>query len=295
MNFKLLEISDHALFEEMLLQISSPSQNYYFAALFYLRHVYNIHIAHEDDILIVRNDDHGRLYYPICTTERLHHAVELICNEACGEGIKADIQYLTLEQAEYIDKLFPEKFTLQQMENGFEYLYDLDEFVSLEGGGNKRKKQEIKTFERRYPNYRLEQLNSEQIPACLALLEEWEHSKQEHSATYQPEEVDAMRAFFNYYEILDIIGHVLLVDDVVIGYMFYGALTSKMFLGICTKVDSTYKNAQRMLFHLIVNKCKGYGFKMTNFGDDNDSLSLRYYKERLKPVEKLYHYQLIEK
>ena len=136
---------------------------------------------------------------------------------------------LPSEQA-LLEELYPGKFHFHYSRDSFDYVYNIDDLADLSGRKYHRKRNHLHRFYDAFPNYRVEPITPENIPAIRQMVEEW-YSKRLNEmpdSDFRLEKRALEKAFLEYSEIgLD--GLILFDADKVLAFTMGSRLSLDTF------------------------------------------------------------------
>ncbi|MGL5683195.1 MAG: phosphatidylglycerol lysyltransferase domain-containing protein [Marinifilaceae bacterium] len=287
MIFRPLEIDDRLLLESVFRQTEYKEQEYSFPFHFLWRDFYKTTIYSADNVVVLRFSFEGEnyVYFPVCAEADLYKCIEIMRCDANGR-YPIVLAYVSERLAHFCEK----SCDVRCLNTDFDYVYSVGDFANPQGGSNKHKREWIHHFEREYPNYRLEPITDERVADCMKVLQQWQLTKQgDDKLVYEPE-LPIISEALAHREKLGLEGYILMVDEQPVAFMLNYGVTSQWLHCLIAKADIRFHGAARMLEHLVYGMYAEKGYEYVNFGDDNNSESLRNTKERLHPVGKLYKY-----
>ena len=156
--------------------------------------------------------------------------LDAIIHDANVRGIPCCITGLSQDNIATLEQLYPGKFRFQCDRESFDYVYNIDDLADLKGKKYQKKRNHINRFRTLYPDWRVEPLSSENIPAVQEMVCQWYELRQQEdpTASFNMEKLALERAF-KHYNALGLDGLVLLDGDRVLAFSIASRLSSDTF------------------------------------------------------------------
>ncbi len=144
-------------------------------------------------------------------------ALDAVITDSKERGIPCRITGVRPEQREFIEKHFPGKFRFHTDRGSYDYVYSIDDLAELAGKKYDGKRNHINKFRKKYPEYTVEPINSENIALAEKMAHEWYDAKTSENpeSDFHMEKAALSRAFRDY-TALGLEGLLLVVDGRVI-------------------------------------------------------------------------------
>ncbi|RXK11604.1 ribonuclease HII [Halarcobacter mediterraneus] len=186
-----------------------------------------------------------------------------------------------------------------------DYIYKVDDLISLKGDSYKSKRNEINKFKKIYPEFSLEILNkTKHGNDVLNLFNKWVKDR----TTYMPkEEVEifldgiyferfAIKRLINDYENLDIIGLVIYIDGEIKGFTVGEKINENTASVIIEKTDFEVLGCAQFIFREFTKILKDkYNIEYINVGDDMGFENLKKVKMSYRPNKLIPKYTIYQK
>ncbi len=242
-DFKPITLKDKTLYESYLHQ--SPRRGcecsfgnaFLWGALSYAR-------LGDQLLILAQYGDYYTYFYPLGKGDKAE-ALAAILADAEERGIPGRISGMVEEEPKNLASLYPGKFRYKADRNGFDYVYEIDALADLRGKKLQSKRNHFNRFKLKYPDYRVEPLNEETLPAVRQMAEKWF----EHKDCCSPEkdfelEKLALQKAFDFYKEAGMEGLVLFVEDRVAAFTlasrFYPDTFDVHFEKADTAIDGAY-------------------------------------------------------
>lgn len=297
LDFKNIEITDKPWVDKLLKYSQFKGTEYCFTSLFIWANFYNSLISRYNDILIVRSlSETGADYlYPAgkFSDIELKNILNLISEDAVNLGKSANIIGITNEEISRLENLFPQKFSFIPVRSSYDYIYCVENLISLTGKKYQPKRNFINHF-LSIENWKYEEISLENIRECTEMNNKWcEENYCIHNISKQSESCATRKALNNFFQ-LNLKGGLLRVNNEVIAFSIGEPLNNDTFIVHVEKAFSRIKGAYPMinrefLFH------EASSFKYVNREDDAGDEGLRKAKLSYNPEYLIEKYNAILK
>ena len=212
--------------------------------------------------------------------EKVIHRLEEYFEE---NGQEFRLHLVTKEKFELLEKIFPQKFEIEYNRDVADYVYEVEQMVSLAGKKLHGKRNHINKFKENNPDWSYETLTDENLEECLQMAEEWKTmnlcgEKGEKHAEF----CVTRRALKNYRE-LGLKGGVLKDGRRVVAFSLGEELNRNMFVVHIEKAFADVQGAYPMINQqFLIHEATDY--KYVNREDDTGADGLRKAKLSYYPV-----------
>lgn len=190
-----------------------------------------------------------------------------------------------------------DKFELTELRGHFDYLYLRSDLVELKGKKYDGKRNHIKRFRAKYPEYSFQPLRPADETAALELFEQWfklrEESKYFPKLAYVSQKA-ALNNAFKWFQELHFFGCAVQLEGKMRGFTLASELNPEMVSLHFMYGDPAYPGISQVMFHEAAGKCYA-GYKFLNLEQDLGIPGLRSAKLSWQPVklEKKFEVKLI--
>ncbi len=182
----------------------------------------------------------------------------------------------------FLSARYPE-FNAVAERDYFDYLYEIQDLLKLEGGKHKATRNNINRFLRSTPDWRYEVISDDNIDAVRAFAVEQERHIDRENGTLV-EEAIKIREILDHMDLYEAFGGVLFVGDRVTGYSLAEIAGDTIFLHI-EKADTNFRGVYQMLFTEFVKTFGNRpGITYINREDDAGDPGLRQSKMSYGPI-----------
>ena len=258
-----------------------------FANLFMWRKMYKTQIVKSGGSVLPYNSANRVIMFPIgeepSPKELFETASEFISAKKSDDGFIYDIP------PSYVEKNFSELskyFEIGEDENEFDYIYDLNHLINLNGALLRKKHNLIRQFDKLYPNATFRELNAQNANAAFDFMLEINRQK-EISITYGglKNEDDALMCARENFEFLNLRGILLFAEEgVLAGVSIFSEINPQIYTVHFEKCNPAFKGAPQKLAWLEANEIKRLGASRMNREQDLGIENLRHAKRSLDPL-----------
>ena len=261
-----------------------------FATLWLWRERYFTEVARFGDCLLIRGvDDEKRLYYmyPMGKRYDVRAAVAALRGDAAANGTRLLFYCVENWQCDELREAFPGEFEFKEQRGDFDYLYRSEDLIRLGGKKYHAKRNHISKFIRSYPDWKYENIDSTNIPACVeflsAQLERAIAGQDGEEVTELCLENTAIAKALKNFDILKMEGGLLRAGGRVIAVTIGEPLNRRVFVTHFEKADTDYDGAYTMINQqFALNRLSGYEY--INREEDMGKEGLRKAKLSYYPV-----------
>lgn len=275
------------ILEKYMTACPNISSEFSFTNLFMWAKGYGMQYAVIEDMLCIflkHGNNPRNAVFPIgCTECRTPDKIKSVINQLMDfykENNEPFILRLYDETTLNILKnVFPNKFSITSDRDNFEYVYNIEELISLSGKKYHAKKNHINKFKTLYPNFEYCSLTSKDAPECLALFDRWQSDKQ----TENNENRVAVCRLFDNWDAFSIKGGGIRVDGKIIAFSIGEALTDNSVIIHLEHADTDYTGAFPMINQQFLEH-QWKDFSLVNREEDMGIEGLRKAKLSYKPA-----------
>lgn len=227
-NFQRLDPARKGEYDKFLMNCGERGCEYSFSNLYMWGRQ---EAAFLDDGLVIFSQFDRRSVYPFPLVRgNAKGLLDAIIEDAHCRKIRCRISSLTKVDCALLEQLYPGKFRFYADRDGYDYIYAIDDLADLKGKKFQKKRNHLNRFRDAHPNYRVELLNRDNMPAAMEMVSRWMGSDScadPGSEFYQ--ECRAIRRGFCHYEELGMEGMILLDGDQVLAMTMGSRLSADTF------------------------------------------------------------------
>ena len=213
---KTLDKSDKIIFDEYFKKYNPQISEFTFTNLFMWNKHYQLKYEIIDGCLMMLSNDNTVLP-PLGDSENIRGAFDKFISEING-GKQIILDRFPENMMLLIKDMHPE-ITFEEDADNNDYVYTSQDLIKLAGRKYHSKKNQVNKFMRDY-EYTVEDLNSENIRECLSFTTKWLSYKNIDENPGLLDEYEALKIFFNNFDIFDGRGIIIRIDGSLEGFTF---------------------------------------------------------------------------
>lgn len=297
--FREITIEDKAAVEECGSHYRYHLCEHCFTDLFMWRGHYNTQICFLDSFLLVKmtpmDGGHDCYLAPIGEGD-LGAALDAIEQDAAARGIPLTIVSVAEPMIERIEAVRPGKFAFtHDNEDGDDYIYLSDKLCTLSGKKLQSKRNLVNRFQAAYEGrWRYEDMSKDNVKDAFGYHIRWcNQNGCAQNRDFQGETCAIVQALHNF-DVLDLHGGLLLLDDEVIAFTFGCKAEPDMYVVQIEKADHTIPGAYQMINQqFVLRNCQDVQY--VNREEDLGLEGLRKAKKSYYPVMRGVKYVAVPK
>ena len=214
----------------------------------------------------------------------LKPVLDAIIADSRERGIPCRLTSLLPEDCRMLEQLYPGQFRCNWDRSSYDYVYAIEDLAHLKGRKYIKKRNHLHQFEAAYPDWRVEALDSNNLPAARAFVEDWLSRREEE--TFRLERIALDRAF-RYFRELELEGMLLYVQERPAAVAIGSRLSPDTYDIHFEKADETVTGAYNAInreFSAYLQE-KHPELRFLNREDDLGIPGLRTAKESYRPVD----------
>ncbi len=294
MDWKHITIEDKPIFDRFFKQAKIELSDYTFTNLFIWHFSRCTYYAVLDDFLCIQIKATGQspvVLMPIGQGD-IAGVIEELEDDFKSRDIPFSMRAISNEIRTTLEAVLPKRFVFTAERDRFDYVYDVQELVKLEGTKFKAKRNHLNKFREFYGDrFRYHPLThdllGEVVSAEIAWCEKRNCDSQENLENEKRGIIEAI----NHFDHLDFEGGVLKVDDKVVAFTFGEAITEDMAVIHIEKADPDVRGAYQMINQQFLEH-RWAQMKFVNREEDLGIEGLRKAKESYNPCRMLEKYLL---
>jgi hypothetical protein len=215
LDWKTPEICDGEWIRPIVNTAGAMGSDLSFANIYLLRDKYNIRISQFENFLIRKYHGKGTrkgYTFPVGSGD-LEAALREIELDARSKNERLIFTFVTPKQREKLESLYPERFDYIEDEGDYDYIYGRNELATLAGKSYHKKKNHVSKFTRQYPEFRYEELTSNNADDAAKVEEGWYGDHVQTEDDSQRLEYKSIREALHYFDELKLSGGIIYVGD----------------------------------------------------------------------------------
>ena len=281
MDFFKPTIDDYQKYKHLLQTEEFTCENLFLNMLIW-QDIYRYEFALFDDkTLVIRLSEGDRYIYLLPFGESFSQALDKIISSLNnGDRLTASDGY----RLEKLKAHLGDNFTLIPVEENFDYIYNVHELAELSGKKFHQKRNHISAFSRKY-KWTYSSLSAENVKDFISVAKEWAKERMTNGIDPDIEcELRSIRELLPRFELLDISGGIIYVNEKPVACTFGTPINDKVFDVTTEKALTAYQGAYAVINNSFVkNELLGH-FEFVNREDDLGIEGLRRSKLSYNPV-----------
>ncbi len=293
MEFRILQLSDREWAQYALDRSDFMGCEYSFANNLAWRRAADTKCAQFGEFYLCASfdteDGVPMFYYPAGEGD-IREVFSAMAEEALSMNIPLAVVGVTEEKLQFLSQLYEGEFDSSPYEDGFDYIYETADIITLPGKRFHKKKNHLSQFERAYPQAVFSEMTDRDFDDCIAMSALFYNEKHGYTDKSSVAEQFAIHTYFSHFHELGLKGGVLRVDGKLAGFSIGERLSGNTFVTHIEKADVAYKGAYTALTHYFT-KHFAADFKYINREEDLGLEGLRKAKKSWQPVFLLRKYK----
>ena len=291
LNFHPITLEDRARLEPWCQAAAGHGSEYAFPNLYFWGHQEVCYTDGGVPLILSHFAPHDSYLFPYSAPELL----SLLRQDAAERGIKLRVFGLLPEDVTEVERRWPGQYRFHSVRDSADYVYTVDRLADLHGKHLQAKRNHCNRFEEAFPDYRVEPLTPELLPACRAFTEQWYevHTENGNESDFV-EEREAIARAFDSFEALQIEGAVLFTPDRLVAFSMGSRIRPTVFDTNFEKADAAVNGAYAIINRDFARMLRARypELELLNREDDMGIEGLRRAKESYLPDELLEKQQL---
>lgn len=285
LNFKEISFEDIDVIKKYLEFDDSKCTDYTFGFLTMWGKVLHLMYAIYNETLFIKGTFRGgrELFYMPCGKMNLKDSVEAVVEYCEEKGISCEFVSIPFEKLESFKESFNVEYT--ESRDYSDYVYSAEKLALLSGRKYHQKRNHISGFKKRYPDYKFEVINDENVDLVKEFYKEFINSKDAES---ESEEIERKCSEFalNNIRNMNLIGAFLKINEKVVAFTLGEVKNDVLYVHV-EKANRNFKGSYPTINSEFVRYClENYNIAWVNREDDSGDMGLRkaklsYYPEML--------------
>lgn len=288
--FRLLVDEDIPVVMEYLNKAKYTESNHNIVNMIMWRFYFPLYICIQKDYLclIGMHKNQWFMYMPLCEKPYFKQAVCCVRTYFENANIPFVMSCFTKDEAYMVKEMFDDMDVIEDR-NGFDYVYSVEQLVSLSGKKLQKKRNHLNAFYKEYENrYTYERLNRENFWECIAFLDAWKQGEEDAMLI---EEKKGIKEVFRLWDVLPCKGGLLRVDNEVKAFIISSPLCGDMAQINVEKADIFIRGCYQAILVEHMKDCL-LEYAYVNREDDMGMGSLRQAKMAYNPCDMILKYRL---
>ena len=286
-----IQLEKQQEFLALLANCPQISSDYSFSNLFGWAEEYDLTWAWQDELVWIRQSKPiQQCWAPIGPWETVDWAD--VFDHKCEKGL--GITRVPEKLADMWRSTVGDRIEIEEERDNWDYLYSISELVELRGNRFHKKKNLVNQFKKKY-NFTYEPLGPDMIDPAMAMQADWCNWRDcESSDVLSAENRSVHKILANWEELADLIGGVLMVEDMIVAYTIAEKLSSDTIVIHYEKGCPDFKGVYQAINQMFLEHLEG-DFQWVNREQDLGEEGLRKAKLSYNPVGFLKKYRVTVK
>lgn len=283
--FQRPELEDKEIIESHIHMQNSRSCEYTFANVYLWSRYYHTSYAVVCDMVVFMSRGEGdqvSFSFPMGASEKLKETLDTLMAWCEERAIPFRMHSVSPEQFDEIEKLYPERFSIEYNRDDADYVYEREHLANLSGKKYHGKKNHINKFLRLYPDWSYEKINKETAEECFQMALKWRNINEVDLDEEKNAEMSVTMNSLRLYEELGLRGGLLRVNGQVVAFSL-GEPMGDTFVAHIEKAFPDIEGAYTMINQQFVLH-ETEGFTYINREDDTGDEGLRQAKLSYHPA-----------
>jgi len=282
-DFKPVTLGDKEWIQPLLDMSGFQSEEYNFSFIYIWREVFDYQAArHGDRLLLKAGGKRPSYLFPAGSGDPVP-AIEALKEDAQANGASLRFHTVLAEQVKLLETLYPGQFTFSPLTDFFDYIYDAQSLITLQGKKLHSKRNHINRFKEMNPDWTYEAITPENMPEVIAMSEEWCRVNECHSTQTGHDEACAVHRALTDFFSLGMDGGLVRTGGRVVAFSMGERLNADTYLVHIEKAFSEVQGAYTIINQeFAARHCEGYLY--INREDDSGQPGLRKAKLSYRPV-----------
>lgn len=241
-NFLPLQLTDKPIFDAYYHGGHYENSHSNFTTMYIWRDAYQLRWNVINDclcILGIWNNEHFILT-PLGDRSNIGAALDQLERYFLTNGWHFEIHDVESSLVTLLNEIMPHHYTFSEDRDNYDYVYNVQDLITLGGRKYHSKKNHTNSFKRLYSNFKYQPLSPELTAACLAFEYEWHAAKNSDDSTLDLEKT-AIIETMNHFDALKICGGVISVAGKIIAFTIGEQITEDTAVIHVEKANPIYK------------------------------------------------------
>lgn len=235
----------------------------------------------QDSLLVSFGNEETSYHIPLGPCN-LREAVELLMADARSRGQRFRMWGMDSDQVQELTRAMPGVFDFVLDRDGSDYIYSVEQMITLAGRKLHRKRNHLRRFHNQYSHV-FETIDSQNVLECQQFVIDWLFANAPDSDDALHRETCALLKALRFYEELDFTGGLIRVDGKVVAFTFGEEINSETFLIHFEKAQTEYDGVYAAINQGFAERFLA-SYSLVNREEDMGIPGLRKAKESYYPL-----------
>lgn len=291
-DFKPIEITDQKNVEEITKKYPAYS-NFHFVSLFCWDVDRKRMISTLNGNLVVRStsDTTGREFLTFLGSNNVSETVAELLKYSKKEGMKSSLRLIPEEAIKYCsDYLLPIK--IKEDRDNFDYIYSIKDISCLQGDKYSNLRKSVNKFIKNYEGrYSVKLFDLSNMGCKNEILDIW-HQWKGINERYSEREESAFQRLLNNYNSFELVNIMVYVDERPAAFSINQIVNKEMSISLFAKANYNFNGILPFMDNQMAIRLHKDGYKYMNFEEDMGLESIRFAKNKYRPINFLRKYTI---
>lgn len=284
LDFKEIGLEDQKIIQSFLREDKFRISDISFVNLFLWRKARRIAYVIFNDCLVIQTtyeNENPFYFFPVGKGDKIK-AIEALIDFCKAREEMLELHSLEQDAVDFLKKHFGERFTFILNRDRSDYVYSIEELITLSGRKYHKKKNHLNKFLQTYPNYTFEQISKENTQEILQVWKQWFEMQEDPSVGLINENIGIIEVLKNWCS-LEVSGGLVRVDGKIVAFSFGEIISKEMVVIHIEKADSNFHGAYQIINQQLLANIFSH-IKYANREEDLGIEGLRRAKMSYNPV-----------
>lgn len=288
-DFQRITLADKEWMQPLFEKSGYQSEEYNFNFCYMWQDALHYRAARMNDFLLIKSVGERPSYLFPPGSGDVAPVIEALLEDARHCGHPFVFHVVLTEQMKLLETLFPEKFVFLPLMDYFDYVYDAQSLITLQGKKLHSKRNHINRFQQEHPDWSYEEITPENLHEVVLMSEEWCIINECLSTSTGRDEACAVKRALTDYFALKLRGGLIRAEGKIAAFSVGEPLNADTFLVHIEKAFSDIQGAYAIINReFAAHNCGD--FLYINREDDSGQPGLRKAKLSYRPVYQVEKY-----
>jgi len=282
--FKRPELEDRELINHYLAKQKSRNCESTFANTYLWSRFFGIEFAEINNTLVFKDQqEQPSFVFPVGSTEDVKGTIDILMESCREQNIPYQMHNITPEQFARIEKWYPAEFEIEYNRNAADYVYEREKLALLSGKKYHGKKNHTNKFQKLYPDWSYESIDSRNLEDCFQMALKWRNANGCEDDEEKNAEICVTLNALRLFNELELCGGLLRANREIVAFSIGEPLCDDTFVVHIEKAFADIPGAYPMINQqFVIHETEGYMY--INREEDMGEEGLRTAKLSYRPI-----------
>lgn len=287
--FKRITLADKEWMQPLFDMSGFQSEEYNFNFCYIWRDALHYRVARLNDFLLLKSVSPRPSYLFPPGSGDVAPVIEALLEDARRCGHPFVFHVVLTEQMKLLETLYPDKFVFLPLTDYFDYIYDAQSLITLQGKKLHSKRNHINRFKQENPDWTYEEITPENLPEVILMSREWCVINECQSTSSGRDEACAVNYALTDFFSLNLQGGLIRAGGRIVAFSAGEPLNADTYLVHIEKAFSDIQGSYAIINQQFAAHNCG-NFLLINREDDSGQPGLRKAKLSYRPVYQVEKY-----